>query len=197
MDLWETERRQRIEHELRPSTKALEIEAIEIAHGETIVLDDLIVTAIEVDHRPVRNAFGFVFEHDGSKLVFSGDTAPCDSLAEAARGADVLLHEVFIHREMPVIEGVRTEGGLRNVAGYHTLSSAIGKIASDASVGVLVLTHFVPPDFDKDALLDEITGDFSGTVVIGEDGMTVDIAKGRLSSGRTDVSFGKPAPAEK
>jgi len=152
MDLWETERRQRIEHELRPSTKALEIEITEMSHGDTINFGDLAVTAIEVDHRPVRNAFGFVFEQDGTKLVFSGDTAPCDNLAAAAQGADLLLHEVFIHREMPVIEGMRTEEGLRNVAAYHTSSSAIGKIASNASVGMLVLTHFVPPDFDKSSV---------------------------------------------
>jgi len=196
MDLWETERLQRIEHELRPSIKALEVETSEFSHGDTFVFSDLTVTAIEVDHRPVRDAFGFVFEHGGSKLVFSGDTAPCDSLAEAARGADLLLHEVFIHREMPIIEGVRTAEGLRNVAGYHTPSNAIGKIASDASVGMLVLTHFVPPDFDKDALQDEISGGFKGTVVIGEDGMTIDVAKRRLRDGKTVLSFGKPAPSE-
>ena len=197
MDLWEAERSQRIEHELRPSIKALEVEIVEFSHGETFGFGDLTVSAIEVDHRPVRDAFGFVFEQGGSKLVFSGDTAPCDSLAEAARGADLLLHEVFIHREMPVIEGVRTEEGLRNVAGYHTPSSAIGKIARDACVDMLVLTHFVPPDFDKGALLDEVSGDFSGTVVIGEDGMTIDVAQRRLQDGKTVLSIGTPAPPEK
>jgi len=196
MDLWEAERNQRIEHELRPSIKALEIEVIEFAHGEEFQLGDLTVTAIEVDHRPVRNAFGFVFEQGRSKLVFSGDTAPCKSLAEAARGADLLLHEVFIHREMPVVEGLRTEEGLRNVAGYHTLSSAIGKIARDASVGMLVLIHFVPPVFDKNALLEEITGDYSGTVVIGEDGMMIDVAKRRLRDGNTVLSIASSAPEE-
>jgi len=86
MDLWEAERSQRIEHELRPSIKALEVEIVEFSHGETFGFGDLTVSAIEVDHRPVRDAFGFVFEQGVSKLVFSGDTAPCDSLAEAARG---------------------------------------------------------------------------------------------------------------
>jgi ribonuclease BN (tRNA processing enzyme) len=42
-------------------------------------------------------AYGFVFEAGGRKLAFSGDTAYCPAFIEAARGADVLVHECFIH----------------------------------------------------------------------------------------------------
>ena len=184
MDLWRPELDQRIAHERRPSTLALDIEVEEIDHGDApqsvIALGGLSIAAFRVDHRPVRHAFGFVCEADGARLVISGDTRRCASLIAAARGADLLLHEVFIHRDMPIIDGVRTAETVANVAGYHTLSSEVGKIAAEAGVGALMLTHFIPPACDRDALLAEVAGDFSGPVILGEDLMVFDVGKGVL-----------------
>lgn len=181
MALWRPELDQRIAHEMRPSVAALEIEVEEITPGDAvepvIELDSgLVVSAFRVDHRPVRHAFGFTFDGDGARLVISGDTRRCPALIEAARGADLLLHEVFIHRDMPIIEGVRTEETRANVAGYHTLSAEVGKIAAEAGVGALMLTHFVPPACDRDALLAEVAADFAGPVILGEDLMRYDVA---------------------
>ena len=130
---------------------------------------------VEVEHRPMRPAFGFVFEDPGSRLAVSGDTTYCPALIEAARGADVLLHEVFIHRELPVLPGLRTAETIANVAAYHTLSDVVGKVAAEAEVGHLVLTHFVPPRFDQAALLAEVKRDFAGPVTIGEDLMEIEV----------------------
>ena len=123
MALWRPELEQRIEHERRPSTAALEVQVTEIAPGDTLAFGALTASVVEVDHRPVRHAYGFVFEAEGRCLALSGDTRRCPALIEAARGADLLLHEVFVHRELPVVEGVRTQETVDNVAGYHTLSS--------------------------------------------------------------------------
>ena len=62
----------------------------------------------------------------------------------AARGADVLVHEVFLPREMPMTGAGRSEEGIRNVMSYHTLSSEVGRAAVEAAAGTLVLNHFVP-----------------------------------------------------
>lgn len=174
MAVWASERAQRIAHEKRPSTAALEIEVHEIAAGEVLRHGDLRVSAVDVAHQPVKHAFGFVFETGGRKLVFSGDTAYCPALIAAARGADVLVHECFIHREMTLTTG-RTAEGLRNVASYHTLSSEVGKVAREAQVKCLVLNHFVPVRFDKSALLAEVRLDYGGPVVVGEDLMRLDL----------------------
>ena len=95
---------------------------------------DRVVDALQVDHRPVAHAFGFVFEAEGLRLVLSGDTRPCPTLSAAAQGADVLVHEVFVHRELPVVAGLRTAETVTNVAGYLTLAEQVGKIAADAGV---------------------------------------------------------------
>ena len=191
MALWRPELEQRIEHERRPSTAALEVQVTEIAPGDTLAFGALTASVVEVDHRPVRHAYGFVFEAEDRRLALSGDTRRCPALIEAARGADLLLHEVFVHRELPAVEGVRTKETIDNVAGYHTLSSEVGKIAAEAGVGCLALTHFVPPACDRAALLAEVTADFPGPVVIGEDLMTFDLARRTVAWGDAVVTLGR------
>ena len=190
MALWRAELDQRIAHELRPNTIALEVEVTEFAEGEVMALDGVVVTAFAVDHRPVRDAFGFAFEADGRRLVFSGDTAPCPAVVEAAKGADVLVHECFIHGVMQPEAGRRTADGLANVAAYHTASSVVGKIAAEAGVGCLVLHHFVPTRFDRRAVLAEVRRDFAGPVVVGEDLMRLDVATGALSYAGAEIGLG-------
>src|SRR5215472_13918950 len=82
MALWRDELQQRIAHEKRPSTAALESEVIEIEAGEVLRLDDIVVRAVAVAHQPVRHAFGFIFEAGGKRLVLSGDTARCAAIEE-------------------------------------------------------------------------------------------------------------------
>jgi ribonuclease Z len=177
MELWRPELEGRVAHERRPCVRALEVEVSEIAPGQTLRFADIEVQVVEVDHRPVRHAFGFVFTDSGSRLAISGDTTYCPALIEAARGADVLLHEVFIHREMPVVAGLRIAETVANVAAYHTLSDVVGKVAAEAEVGRLVVTHFVPPRFDRTALLAEVGRDFAGPVTIGEDLMEIEVGR--------------------
>ena len=190
MALWRSELEQRIAHELRPSTAALEVEVTEIAEGEVLRLDDLTVRAVAVDHFPVRHAFGFVIEAAGRRTVFSGDTAPSPALATAARGADLLVHECFIHGIMRPEPGVRTQQGLDNVARYHTASTEVGRIAAEARVRCLVLNHFVPTKFDKDAVLAEVRRHYRGPVLIGEDLMSIDLATGIASYAGARIGLG-------
>ena len=180
VSLWQSELEQRIEHELRPSALALQTEVTEIKPGETVEFGAMRVRAVEVDHNPVRHAYGYVFETDEAKLAISGDTRPCDALTEAAQGADLLLHEVFVHHEMKPEEGLRTAETIEAVASYHTLSSDVGKVAAKAGAKWLALTHFVPPDCDTDALHREVTADFSGKITMAADLMTLDVVRGEV-----------------
>ncbi len=177
--LWRAEREQRIAHEKRGSTVGLEVEVVEFEQGPVFADGGLIIRAFEVDHRPWRYSYGFVFEGEGRRLVFSGDTAPCTTLIEASRGADVLVQDCFIHREMRPAPG-RTAEGLRNVASYHALSSEVGRIAAQAGVRCLVVNHFVPTRFDRSALLAEVRQQYAGPIVVGEDLMRLGIDTGEL-----------------
>jgi ribonuclease Z len=172
--LWKPEFDQRIAHEKRASSAALGVEVVEFDHGEIWRGEDLVVSAFKVEHEPIKNAVGFVFQSAARKLVFSGDTRLSANLIAHAQGADMLVHECYVHYEIKPAPG-RTPEGMANVASYHTLADQVGRVAREAQVKCLVLNHFVPTKFDRPALLALVRKDYDGPIVIGEDLMAFDV----------------------
>ena len=176
LDLWKPELDQRIAYEKRPSVAALTVNVEEIEGGDTLQFGAMTVRVVSVNHLPVKHALGFVFQDTGARLAISGDTTYCPALIEAAKGCDILLHEVLIHRELQVIDGKRTAETIQSMQAYHTVSDQVGKVASQTGAGKLVLTHFVPPKFDEQKLFDEVCRDFGGPVIIGKDLMRLSVS---------------------
>ncbi|MCZ4279244.1 MBL fold metallo-hydrolase [Kiloniella laminariae] len=189
MAVWREELNLRIKHERRPSTAALDLDITEIEAGQTLEFGEITVAVVAVDHQPIDPAFGFIFSATGTKIALSGDTTYCPALIEAAKDVDLLVHEVFVHREMHVVDGLRSAETIEAVAGYHTLSHEVGKVASAAGVGCLLLTHIVPPNSNRDELLAEVKQSFSGPVLVGEDLMRVDPVNKTVAYGVARVSY--------
>ena len=175
MDAWADERKLRISYEARASTKAFQIDVIEFKSLGEIKVKDLKIKYFEVDHKPVKYAYGFAFIHNNKKLTISGDTKPCENLMKYAQKSDVLLHEVFIEGEILKTNKMRTKQTLHNVKSYHTTSSQVGKVAFITQSKKLVLTHFVPTQFNKNRLKKVVKSDFGKDPIIGEDLMTINI----------------------
>jgi ribonuclease Z len=101
----------------------------------------------------------------GRTLVYTGDTRPNLSVIEAARGADLLVHEATFGGDE--LERARETG--------HSTASEAARVALEAGVRRLVLTH-ISSRYNRDAseLLAEAKAVFPETA-IARDGMTVDV----------------------
>ena len=60
------------------------------------------------------------------------------------------------------------------------MSDVVGRVAQEAGAKSLVLTHFVPPRFDEDALLADVTPGYDGPVFIGHDLMKLHVGGQRV-----------------
>ena len=134
-----------------------------------------IIKYFEVDHKPVKYAYGFNFFHNNKKLTVSGDTRPCENIMKYALFSDVLLHEVFIDGEIKKINKMRTLKTLHNVRDYHTPSNIVGKIAKLSRCKKLVLTHLVPTQFNEKKLKLIVKKDFGKEPIIGKDLLKIKI----------------------
>jgi ribonuclease Z len=90
----------------------------------------------------------------GRKLVFSGDTAPCEMTRVVAHRADLLIHEATFSDE----EADRA----RETA--HTTAGEAAALAAEAEVQLLALTH-LSPRHPPGLLRDEARAVFERTIV--------------------------------
>jgi ribonuclease BN (tRNA processing enzyme) len=133
--------------------------------------DRVSVSAILVPHGPVFPAFAFRFDTDQGSVALSGDTKFSDNVVRIAQGADVLVHEV-INLDLIRRFGHVSPDLLAHLENSHTTTGQVGKIAQQAGVAQLVLTHLVPsnplliPDLVWHAQCSE---GFSGSVHVGND----------------------------
>lgn len=147
------------------------VEVTELAEGVVCRLGGVSVTAFEVEHEPVRPAFGFRFDAPGRAVVVSGDTRPCANLIRHARDADVLIHEctdATQARWTPGCGWPSREAKVKDLAAYHTGPDEVGPVAARANAGLLVLTHLMPGSVATDLAARAAAG-FSGRIVVGED----------------------------
>ena len=175
MDAWKEERLLRIKYEARSSIEAFNIIIKEFKNLGKVKIKDLNIQYFEVDHKPVKFAFGFNFFHKNKKLTISGDTRPCENIMKYGQKADVLLHEVFIDGELKDTNKMRSKKTLHNVRSYHTPSTLLGKIAKLTNCKKLVLTHLVPTKFNENKLKKTIRNDFGKDPIIGRDLLKIKI----------------------
>ncbi|AMS43090.1 MULTISPECIES: MBL fold metallo-hydrolase [Aminobacter] len=167
----------RIVDEGRPDLRKM-VEVVEFGEGEVLSDGDLSVTALRVDHPPVTECFALRFEHQGTSIVFSADTAFFPPLADFARGADILLHEAMLEEGVERLVA-RTGNGARlreHLMASHSLAGEAGIIAARAGVGRLVLNHLIPaddPDIGEADWVEAVRKTWNGPLTIGRDGLVV------------------------
>lgn len=99
---------------------------------------------------------------EGKSIVYTADTGPFAALAEFARGADLLLAEAGF------------DEGSDHPPAMHLTGADDGRLASDANVGQLVVTHVAPWD-DPLAALAAASAIFVGPVTLARPGAVYDL----------------------
>lgn len=128
------------------------------------------ITAIRVPHGNWAHAFAWRIDTPGRRVVLSGDTAPSDALAEAARGADVLVHEGYPATRVTVENRPGGELWPRYLATFHASDEEVGALARRAGVRQLVLSHLVRMGgTDAELLAGVRRGGYAGPVAIAQD----------------------------
>jgi ribonuclease Z len=155
------------------------LEVTEIDATDEREISGFVVASQETPHAPDLHAFSRRFSSNGSSLVFSGDTHPNPELmAGLARDADLLLHECYslagLERYVSQVTPERRERIMSRLPTTHSNLQDVARIAEDAGVKRLVLTHLLPTEIEAD-LLKEASGIYSGEVVVARDGLVLDI----------------------
>jgi ribonuclease BN (tRNA processing enzyme) len=184
------ERALRIAFEKRPDATGLDVQFEELREGVVAGLGELAIDAFLVDHKPVEPAFGLAIALAGSRIVFSGDTRLTPSLERAAKGCDLLVCEVFIDSQMPIVAGVRSAQTVAAVQAYHMTPAVVAQLAARTGARALALTHLVPPAADTAALAREIrAAGYAGPLIVGEDLMRLDWPERLLSWNGATLAF--------
>jgi len=100
----------------------------------------------------------------GVKVVYTGDTSPCRAVLKLAEGADLLIHDCTFDDELEE----------RAESDWHSTPSQAAKIAKDASVKKLILTHISGRYTDAKLLRQQAEKIFKN-VEVAEDFMQIEV----------------------
>jgi ribonuclease BN (tRNA processing enzyme) len=163
---------------------------VEATPAPTEIFKDNRVTvrAVENTHYPAESkqrmpyrSIAIRVDARDRSIVFSGDTAYSSGLVALAKGASVLVCEAMDVAAMrKAFEGMKArgmyadnpEGVWHHIVSTHTPLEVAGRMAAEAGVGTLVLTHVIPgalgtmPD---SAYIAAVRKTFNGPVVVGRD----------------------------
>lgn len=150
----------------------LKPEVTEVHPGDVIQGEGWKVTVGEAAHfQPYLECYGYRLDgKDGASVCYSGDTGRADSIAELARGCDLLIH-MGIARS-----GSEPSTAYRSATAGH-LEAA--EVASQAGVRNLVLVHMLR-QIDKpgirEQLICEMREVYKGNIIWGTDLMEVPLS---------------------
>jgi ribonuclease BN (tRNA processing enzyme) len=121
-----------------------------VAAGEVVQIGDVAVHLHAAEH-PIETLASRV-EHGGRVIAFTADSAYTNRLVTCARDADLLICDAtWLETQRPLPDGV------------HMTGAEAGRLAAEAGVGTLLLTHIIPTN-DPAATAAEAAAEFRGSV---------------------------------
>jgi ribonuclease BN (tRNA processing enzyme) len=131
-----------------------EVSELQRDHGGPLELPGCDLTWAPSDHRP--ESIAYRLDSDRGSFVYTGDTGYAEPVVELARGADTLLIDCTFPDDRP-FPG-------------HLTPSGVARIASEAGVGRVILTH-ISPQAERLDLVSQVARGYAGEVIVAEDGL--------------------------
>ena len=125
-----------------------------LARGESVVVNGRVITPDMVLGEP----------RPGRKIIYTGDTRPCERVVEVARNADLLIHDASFTSEL--------EDWAKETK--HSTAREAAEVARKAGAKKLILTHISARYKDAKPLLEEAKEVFEN-VEVAEDFMVVEV----------------------
>lgn len=160
-----------------PLGTPLDVPVVELGDGDVLEIAEGTVRSIVVPHAPEVVALAHRVAFAGATIVFSGDTrAEAGQMTPLSDGADVLIHEAYSEAGLADWtrgrEQSRVEAILSAFERTHTRVDAAARIAAEAGVKRLILTHLNPGE-QPERLAAEARRWFSGEVIVAADGLSL------------------------
>ena len=149
--------------------------AQDISEGVVYNKGGVKVTAFEVDHAPVKPAFGYRIDYGGHSVVLSGDTRVSENLIRHAQGVDLLVHEVFVPETLLRL-GV-TPDRAKNIVAFHTTPEEAGLVFARTKPKLAVYSHICLPSATDQDLLPPTRKTYGGRLEAGEDLMVIEVGE--------------------
>jgi ribonuclease BN (tRNA processing enzyme) len=155
-----------------PSLQMIQVHEIP-SSGPVTQDENVKVTSVLVQHPPVAPALGYRFDFPDRSIAFFA----LENVARLAKGADVLVHEamdfpaieVFVRQRIAAGSAGRVEDAMAHMRADHTSAEDAGRIATDAGVKTLVLSHIGPPFVSDEAWQAGAEKHFRGEIIVGHD----------------------------
>lgn len=132
----------------------VEIAAFEVQHGEW-----------DTDLHGPFPTLGYRITTPDRTVVISGDTGPFPEMVIRYADSDVLVHEVYSSAGF----SSRPAEWQTYHPQSHTSGTHLGRVATEADPGVLVLNHQLLWHATEDDLIGEVTAAYDGPLVYGRD----------------------------
>ncbi|MBK6423217.1 MAG: MBL fold metallo-hydrolase [Gemmatimonadetes bacterium] len=146
--------------------------AVREISGSVTVYDSagVTITAVPVPHGNWKTAFAYRIDAPGKSILISGDTRPSEALERAAKGVDILIHEVYPEVRLKPEPRPGGDAWPRYMKAFHTSDRELGAIAQRVGPKLLVLYHVVRMGGTDEELLAGVrAGGFIGRTVVGKD----------------------------
>lgn len=174
----------------------IEFEVPESGPGLVFKDEHTVIETFRVNHSPIDPAVGYRIRYKDRTVVLSGDTKADPNLAAVAQGVDLMVHEALNTELVSMLQSIASEKDrpklakiFHDIPDYHTSPEEVAKIASQADVGAVVLSHIVPPlplAPLREVFLGRSAELYDGPFKIGEDGDFIS-----LPSASREIQWGR------